>query len=168
MRDATRTRAKILDAAADIVCGEGLAALGVNQIAAKACIGKPLIYRHYGGLDGVVDALRERAGVKNILKLLSGNKDADFVIKTARKLAGNPLALQLLASELSGQKSHKPKNAKRADVDEARMAMMMAAICFVLMRATSKGEWMGLSLDSPNDLAVFEAAAYDLFAKDVS
>ena len=165
MKNSARTADRILAAASEIVCADGLGALGVNAITVRSGVSKPLIYRYFGGLDGVVDALRDRSGIADLLSLPIGNIGPDHVVKVARQLAQNQLALQLLAADLSGPEQIATKSAKRASMKEAKMAMMMGAICFVLMRSHKQGEWMGLSLATPNDLAVFESAAYSLFSK---
>jgi AcrR family transcriptional regulator len=57
MRDAERTRGEILDAARRILARDGFAALGVNALAAEAGVGKPLIYRYFGNMEGIAAAL---------------------------------------------------------------------------------------------------------------
>lgn len=56
-RDRFATRAAILDSAAAIISSHGLPALGVNSLAHAAKCDKVLIYRYFGGLDGVLAAL---------------------------------------------------------------------------------------------------------------
>jgi AcrR family transcriptional regulator len=56
-RDRFATRAAILDSAATIIATRGFAGLGVNALAAASKCDKVLIYRYFGGLDGVLKAL---------------------------------------------------------------------------------------------------------------
>ena len=56
-RDRFATRAVILESAAAIVAAEGVAGIGVNSLAEAARCDKVLIYRYFGGLDGVLSAL---------------------------------------------------------------------------------------------------------------
>lgn len=56
-RDRFTTRAAILESAAGIIASHGLAQLGVNSLAHAAKCDKVLIYRYFGGLDGVLAAL---------------------------------------------------------------------------------------------------------------
>lgn len=58
-RDRFATRALILDSAASIIAAGGVAELGVNALADAAKCDKVLIYRYFGGLDGVLAALAE-------------------------------------------------------------------------------------------------------------
>jgi AcrR family transcriptional regulator len=56
-RDRFTTRAAILQSAAELVAANGVAELGVNGLADAARCDKVLIYRYFGGLDGVLEAL---------------------------------------------------------------------------------------------------------------
>jgi AcrR family transcriptional regulator len=56
-RDRDGTEARILKAATAIVARDGFAALGVNTIAREAGVDKQLVYRYFGGLDGLLERL---------------------------------------------------------------------------------------------------------------
>jgi len=56
-RDRPKTEQVILDAAKAVLAEGGFSAFGVNAIARRAGCDKQLIYRYYGGLDGLVDAI---------------------------------------------------------------------------------------------------------------
>jgi len=56
-RDAEATRARLVEAAAAILAQTGIEGLGVNALAQAAGVDKVLIYRYFGGMDGVFDAL---------------------------------------------------------------------------------------------------------------
>lgn len=58
-RDRTATRAAILASAKAILAAKGFAALGVNIVARDAGCDKQLVYRYFGGLEGLVDAIGE-------------------------------------------------------------------------------------------------------------
>lgn len=60
-RGATETR--ILDAAEAILLASGPAGFGVNAVARAAGVDKQLIYRYFGGLDGLLSALGTRIGL---------------------------------------------------------------------------------------------------------
>lgn len=63
-RDRSRTEAAILEAAMRTVAEQGFDAFGVNAIARAAGCDKQLVYRYFGGLDGLADAMgRELAGM---------------------------------------------------------------------------------------------------------
>ena len=56
-RDRFATRAAILESAAELIAAHGVDALGVNALADAAGCDKVLIYRYFGGLDGVLETL---------------------------------------------------------------------------------------------------------------
>lgn len=56
-RDRDATEAAILQAALDLLAEQGFAALGVNAIARAAGCDKQLVYRYFGGREGLVDAM---------------------------------------------------------------------------------------------------------------
>lgn len=51
------TTDRILTAALDLLATEGFSALGINPIARKAEADKQLIYRYFGGMEGLLSAL---------------------------------------------------------------------------------------------------------------
>lgn len=54
------TTERILEAALAVLAEEGFAALGINGLARRAGADKQLIYRYFGGLDGVLAALGQK------------------------------------------------------------------------------------------------------------
>jgi AcrR family transcriptional regulator len=62
-RNRARTEAAILAAAEMLLAERGFTAFGVNAIARAAGCDKQLIYRYFGGLDGLAEAIgRKLAG----------------------------------------------------------------------------------------------------------
>ena len=58
-RDREGTERRLLDAARAVLANDGFQGFGVNAIAREAGCDKQLIYRYYGGLEGLLDALGE-------------------------------------------------------------------------------------------------------------
>jgi AcrR family transcriptional regulator len=58
-RNRDETRAAILAAAQSLLADEGFSGFGVNALARRSGFDKQLIYRYFGGLDGLVEALGE-------------------------------------------------------------------------------------------------------------
>jgi len=56
VKNKDQTKARILAAVDHILAEEGFRGLGINHIAKQAEVGKALIYRYFGGLDGVMTA----------------------------------------------------------------------------------------------------------------
>lgn len=63
-RDRERTEAAILAAAEAQLAEAGFQAFGVNAVARRAGCDKQLIYRYYGGLDGLVTAVGANLGAR--------------------------------------------------------------------------------------------------------
>lgn len=64
-RDRARTEAAILAAAKAQLAEAGFQAFGINAVARRAGCDKQLIYRYYGGLDGLAAAVGERLGARD-------------------------------------------------------------------------------------------------------
>jgi AcrR family transcriptional regulator len=58
-RNRDETRAAILRSAQELLADEGFSSFGVNALARRSGFDKQLIYRYFGGLDGLIDALGE-------------------------------------------------------------------------------------------------------------
>lgn len=106
-RDPAATRRRIEDAALALIAEGGFAALGVNALAAQADIDKVLVYRYFGGLDGVIDALAARvdlwAGSDTMADVPEGDYGtvmAAFLARYVAVLRGNPALRRVLAWEL--------------------------------------------------------------------
>lgn len=59
-RDRTATEERLIEAGFRALAQEGFAGFGVNGVARAAGCDKKLIYRYFGGLDGLLDAMGER------------------------------------------------------------------------------------------------------------
>jgi AcrR family transcriptional regulator len=57
IRNRDDTRAAILAAAQALLADEGFSGFGVNALARRSGFDKQLIYRYFGGLDGLIDAM---------------------------------------------------------------------------------------------------------------
>ena len=176
MRNADKTRRKILAAAGRILTEEGYDRLGVNRIAAAAAIGKPLIYRYFGDLDGLVAVLAEGAAAD--LQAPRGPRSIHAAPATevlaallgyGRKLASNGAARGLLLRQLArgdvpglaavaeGTLGEPNQGADKAD-RAAIHAILRAAIVFLVICRDRHPSWDGLPIVSPKDMVRFEAA----------
>lgn len=112
-RDRFATRAVIVESAAQLVAAKGVDALRVNGLADAAGCDKVLIYRYFGGLDGVLEAL----GIERMLwpRLESpGGEESGASLAAAVEtllleewaaLAGGALMLAAGAAEVIGGNS---------------------------------------------------------------
>ena len=116
----TATEATILAAFEDLLASDGLEGLGVNAIAAQAGVGKPLIYRYFGGFDGLVAAWATANGFwDDDQGLLDALADAppgadqlsilcEYLISQATRMRAKPVVLKAKISELLGETSLTP------------------------------------------------------------
>ena len=113
-RDRFATRAAIIDSAAQLVAAQGVSALGVNALADAAGCDKVLIYRYFGGLDGVLEAVGAERMLWPAVESEDGGGDgeaslADAVCAIALEewaaLSGAALMLAASGAELVGANS---------------------------------------------------------------
>jgi AcrR family transcriptional regulator len=114
-RDRFATRAAIIDSAAKLVAAKGVGALGVNGLAGAAGCDKVLIYRYFGGLDGVLQALGAERMLWPAVQVLDGSDgDGDASLADAvhallleewAALTGDALMLGASSAELVGANS---------------------------------------------------------------
>ena len=175
MRSADKTKAGILDAARRILTRDGFAGLGVNALAAEAGVGKPLIYRYFGDLAGVAAALVGEIAPRGLEPVKSGpdaTEAAEAVkalIGYGRGLAGDRTRRDLMAWSLAapgappldadGKETPEPISGTSLESDPAGvMAIMQAAITFLLICSDRHDAWAGLPLNEPRHMARLERA----------
>jgi len=109
-RDRARTEAAIVAAARDVLAESGFQGFGVNAVARRAGCDKQLIYRYFGGLDGLVDAIgRELADwLEGSLAMADQDPPESYCALAERlilgfldALRGNLLVQRIIAWELS-------------------------------------------------------------------
>mgnify|MGYP001027882824 FL=1 len=113
------TEKRLLDAVSHIIENDRFTKIGVNRIASRAGCDKVLIYRYFGGLDGLlvewakrhdyysfaysefIDTIKqsEKEDIRQIVK--------DVLFRQLHYLKDNVLMQQLLVWELSGHSSFK-------------------------------------------------------------
>jgi AcrR family transcriptional regulator len=54
-RNRAKTTLRIIDALEEVIVERGLAGIGVNRIAERAGVSKVLIYRYFGGMEGLLE-----------------------------------------------------------------------------------------------------------------
>lgn len=75
--EGTRTRGRILDAAADLIARQGYAATSIAQISQKAGANPASIYWAYGSKEGLLAAVMERAA-ESFFQAIAPAEGADF------------------------------------------------------------------------------------------
>jgi AcrR family transcriptional regulator len=180
-RDRGATEDRVLDAAAEILTREGAGGLGINALAKTAGCDKQLIYRYFGGLEGVMAALGERVAERLAETLDRHRPDGRGFAEVSVSLAlglldayrGDPLLARLRAAEWSAPGgdfggfaeargkvlSHwiakaRPSDGAPAGVDAAAMtALIVGAVEAVALSAATTGALAGVPLRGPADEA---------------
>jgi AcrR family transcriptional regulator len=122
VRDRAATTARILKAASELLAEGGFQKFGVNAVARRAGCDKQLIYRYYGGMDGLVEAIgRELAGwVEEKMPdnggggflLTYGDLVERLLLLFMEALRSDPLMKRIIAWEMS---ENSPQVRKLAD-----------------------------------------------------
>jgi AcrR family transcriptional regulator len=109
------TEDKLLDALETVLVRDGLRQLSLNAIVAEAGIGKPLLYRYFDNLPGLLAAWVERRGgisgqhlasSQDIPATAADNESfmarlAEQLVASGESLRSQPIMLEMLAEELT-------------------------------------------------------------------
>jgi AcrR family transcriptional regulator len=133
------TEDALLDAFERVLARDGIRNLTVNAVVEEAGVGKPLLYRYFGGLDGLVAAWGQRRQfwpppVAPDAKLRARETPQAFrrrvhdeLLQTAEYLRSHPVTLEFLAEELSARTDISPPFARvRRDRGRALMKTMLS------------------------------------------
>lgn len=177
-RDRARTEEKIINAVGDILAEPGGSRrVGVNAIAERAGVDKVLIYRYFGGVDGLLAAFAEKSGLWPTVEDTTRERtvpDNDLAQALAALVQGylaalrrRPATLETIAWDMG------EKNALSASLDafreqwrrdatmrvfrhhkvparvdiEAVMAVLAAAADHLATRGRLGGNFYGVALD---------------------
>jgi AcrR family transcriptional regulator len=110
-RDRNATAARILKAASELLAESGFQNFGVNAVARRAGCDKQLIYRYFGGVDGLVDAIgaglagwveeKMPEGGGSGFLLTYGDLVERFLLLFMDALRADPLMKKIIAWEIS-------------------------------------------------------------------
>jgi AcrR family transcriptional regulator len=187
-RNREDTEALLVDAAARVVARDGLTGFGVNAIAREAGADKALIYRYFGDLDGLAEALGRRSdlwlGEAPAVPPDASYRDALWILFTAylRTLRHSEFLRQALIIELSNSEGLSDALARARSEAAQRWfrlsvgartassgidapainAIMIAALHHLAMAAASQGKFAGLPLKTSDDWTRVEEAFHTL------
>jgi AcrR family transcriptional regulator len=172
-RDRERTEAAILAAAEAQLAEAGFQAFGVNAVARRAGCDKQLIYRYYGGLEGLVAAVgrgmakrHEEPPVSMLAQQSYGELTERFLLAFLERFRSDVLAQRIAAWELAERSPLVDTlSAARADalarwMDEARggltpppgidapalNALLIGGIQQLVLASATMGSFAGLPL----------------------
>jgi AcrR family transcriptional regulator len=185
-RDRAGTEAAIVVAAQQLLSEHGFQTFGVNAVAKAAGCDKQLIYRYFGGLEGLADAIgAELAGWVNDNVPLppphGSYVDAirHLVTHYADALSGSPLMVRILAWELAENNALIARLTKArsdalgrwirvalsetppppAGVDAPAInALLIAAVQQMVISRSVSGRLAGMDLNDPEGGTRFMAA----------
>ncbi|WP_296166358.1 TetR/AcrR family transcriptional regulator [uncultured Brevundimonas sp.] len=176
-RGRSGTEAAIVEAAQRLLLRDGWSALNVQSLAAEAGFDRKLIYRYFGGVDGVVARLARALDLWLGQTLAEAPPSAaatyrDFARETLKAylaaLRANPLILRLLAWELSADtpQLRDMERARSAVVQDwmrerrprlrlppqgdvvALNAVLLGAVQHLALTGAGRGRFGGLELDA--------------------
>lgn len=116
VRDRLQTEQRLIDTVHELITEGGFDKLGINRLAQRAKVNKILIYRYFGGLDGLIKAYYEKyqpvvsAPPIDLNQLEGATIDefftacADYILAEFRLLRTNPQAQELMRNNLMGGK----------------------------------------------------------------
>ncbi|PZM16807.1 TetR/AcrR family transcriptional regulator [Rhizobium tubonense] len=181
VRDRAGTERAILDAAKRLLAKEGFQGFGINAVARGAGCDKQLIYRYYGGLDGLVEAIGADLGgwVKEripedaggMFLLTYGDLMERLIVLFIEALRDDPLMRKIVAWEISENTeqvrrlSEARAKALALWIDRMRgsltapkgvdavavNAVLIAAVQHMVLSSATSGQCAGLSLKSQKD-----------------
>jgi AcrR family transcriptional regulator len=178
MRDREATCRRLTAAVGSLLARKGFKGIGVNSLAREAGVDKKLIYRYFGGLNGVIAAFgREGDFWPSPLEMAGGNAEkfaalsleqrlTVFSRQFIRALRRRPMTLKIMAWEMvaSNELTRELEAVREQGIMEfvaqffsgeeagpgLRTGMMLAgaAISYLLIRSEHIDVYGGLHLDS--------------------
>jgi len=194
MRNREKTQATILNAAKKLIAKDGFSSLGVNKLADASGVDKQLIYRYFGGLDGVIEHIAKDIcfwyGPKPDLsgQTTYSGLIAHLVIQYVHRLRSSPMLRKALLWELSeksdtldrldalrsemfaqwltGVQRHLPPP---DDLDaQATTAILLASMHYLTLMQQTAGRFAGVELKTDQDWQRITRAAETLIRSTFS
>ncbi len=175
------TKSAILEAAKEVLAETGFGGFGVNSVARRANCDKQLIYRYFGGLDGLAAAIGTDLAeqLKSSLGNISQSDRPESYAELVRQMVGgmirileeNPIMRQINAWEIAAPSLLVAAMSKarsqillewvgelRGDLQPpagidvaAQNAIMLAAAQQLAMSSSALGEFMAVPLRAEQD-----------------
>ena len=181
VRNRANTERTIFLAARELLAEQGFQGFGINAIARRAGCDKQLIYRYYGGLDGLIEAIGADLGtwVKDkipedtggMFLLTYGDLMEKLAIYFMEALRADPLVCKIVAWEVSQdtpqvrrlseartkalgkwlEKMRGSLSAPKGIDTTTTNALLFASIQHLVISAAVSGQFAGVALRSEKD-----------------
>jgi AcrR family transcriptional regulator len=172
-RNRVKTELKILYALETLLTEQGFDALGVNAVAQASGVSKELIYRYFGGLEGLVLAWVEERDYWSFRRidlaqdrLTNSGAGAQRMIRESlhtflEELRGNPQIQEIRRWEVHSRSPLAQRIARRREESGVRLvsripgegrdvaaiyALLQAGLCYMVLRSTALESYCGVSL----------------------
>jgi len=180
-----KTERAIVGALERLLTKRGFEGLGVNAVAQAAGVSKELIYRYFGGLEGLILAWVEERdywsmrGIDAELKKLGGSADAKSMMRESlkaflRDLRSKPQIQEIRRWEIQSRSPLARRIARRREEAGRRFiskvpkdperdiaaiyGVLQAGLCYLVLRSTVLQSYNGVSLRSASGWRRFEVA----------
>jgi len=184
-RDRDATERSLLAAAIRVLARDGFAALGPQAVAQEAGCDKKLVYRYFGGISGLIEALGGELALwlggpapKAMPDAPYGERAEALLLGYAAQLRADPALLRILAWELAEPSPALLALEERRSVAIQRWAgaalsgavpppeadapavnaILLAAVHYLALRAETVGQFAGLDLSTPAAIARLDSA----------
>lgn len=181
VKDRSATEKRIITAGRTLLAEEGFQNFGINAVARKAGCDKQLVYRYFGGLDGLADAIgedlanwvKEKVPEDNGGRFLLTYADLaeQLIVLFLTALRQDPLMQRIIAWEMSDPSPfvHKMAEARSKGLAKwiermrgslkppggvdapAINAVVIAACQHLVLSAAASGSFAGIALKSEKD-----------------
>ncbi|ESQ73991.1 TetR/AcrR family transcriptional regulator [Asticcacaulis sp. AC402] len=180
-RDREETSRRILRAAMDVLSDGGHKDFGINIIARRAQCDKQLIYRYFGGLEGVADAIGAELASQLMERLKPPTQDTrpetygalmkTLIVQLVDLLRNDPVTQKIIAWEISSaspilDRMNKERSkhlaiwmhTMRGSLTPAKgldapaiNAVLIASAQHMVLSGTSRGNFAGMPLFDEDD-----------------
>ena len=176
-RSRTQTMARILQAVGEVISERGVNRVGINAVAEKAGVNKVLIYRYFGGWEGLMERFLNEGHFltdynKQFLEKhltpepeISKQTRVDYLIGLLRELKERSPAQEMLKWEISNPGSYLTQQlagnrnesfqkildtffANEKEDMNAVTAILVSGITMLLLIAPSQNQFMNIDLQS--------------------
>jgi AcrR family transcriptional regulator len=184
-RDRAQTEKRLIEAVGQIITESGFDKIGINRIASRSGINKILIYRYFGGLDGLLQAYYRQTR-SNIIQPIDleqfrhlpldqfFEKSCDYLIDLYRRIRQDVEAQEFLKAGLLADTNTNPIPNEREDqlrqvLDElagivriengrAVAAILSSALTVLSIREQQARPVLGINLHTDEGVQQIEAA----------